>query len=93
MRTKYNKEKKSSPSPSVESLVAGTVPPAEAGPLAPFCAAPFCSYPGHTSDLLDVSWSKNYFILSSSMDKVCVLHMFCAVPFCSYPSHTSDLLD
>ena len=24
---------------------------------------------GHTSDLLDVSWSKNYFILTSSMDK------------------------
>ena len=30
---------------------------------------PFCQYRGHTSDLLDVSWSKNYFILTSSMDK------------------------
>ncbi|XP_074658435.1 WD repeat-containing protein 44-like isoform X2 [Tubulanus polymorphus] len=36
---------------------------------APFVNKPFCMYRGHTADLLDVSWSKNYFILSSSMDK------------------------
>ena len=30
---------------------------------------PFVTYTGHTSDLLDVSWSKNFFILTSSMDK------------------------
>merc|ERR1719397_2041486 len=30
---------------------------------------PFVTYTGHTSDLLDISWSKNYFILTSSMDK------------------------
>ncbi|XP_064638857.1 WD repeat-containing protein 44-like isoform X2 [Lineus longissimus] len=36
---------------------------------APFARKPFCSYRGHTADLLDLSWSKNYFILSSSMDK------------------------
>lgn len=35
----------------------------------PFIKRPFCIYRGHTADLLDVSWSKNYFILSSSMDK------------------------
>lgn len=35
----------------------------------PFMPKPFCMYSGHTSDLLDVSWSKNYFVLSSSMDK------------------------
>lgn len=34
-----------------------------------FMEKPFCTYAGHTSDLLDVSWSKNYFLLSSSMDK------------------------
>nr|NVI79835.1 putative WD repeat-containing protein 44 [Cucujiformia] len=34
-----------------------------------FMPKPFCTYTGHTSDLLDVAWSKNYFILSSSMDK------------------------
>ena len=34
-----------------------------------FMDVPFCQYRGHTSDLLDVSWSKNYFILTSSMDK------------------------
>ncbi|XP_059148415.1 WD repeat-containing protein 44-like isoform X2 [Physella acuta] len=36
---------------------------------APFHRKPFCVYKGHTADLLDISWSKNYFILSSSMDK------------------------
>uniref|UniRef100_A0A2C9JF22 WD repeat-containing protein 44 n=1 Tax=Biomphalaria glabrata TaxID=6526 RepID=A0A2C9JF22_BIOGL len=36
---------------------------------APFRKTPFCVYKGHTADLLDLSWSKNYFILSSSMDK------------------------
>ncbi|ETE71934.1 WD repeat-containing protein 44, partial [Ophiophagus hannah] len=35
----------------------------------PFRQRPFCKYKGHTADLLDLSWSKNYFLLSSSMDK------------------------
>uniref|UniRef100_A0A8C7HZE8 WD repeat-containing protein 44 n=1 Tax=Oncorhynchus kisutch TaxID=8019 RepID=A0A8C7HZE8_ONCKI len=35
----------------------------------PFRQVPFCKYKGHTADLLDLSWSKNYFLLSSSMDK------------------------
>ncbi|XP_066933160.1 WD repeat-containing protein 44-like [Clytia hemisphaerica] len=35
----------------------------------PFKRTPFVSYHGHTSDVLDLSWSKNYFLLSSSMDK------------------------
>ncbi|XP_039750646.1 WD repeat-containing protein 44 isoform X3 [Pararge aegeria] len=74
MRTKYNAEKKSSPTPSQESLAPLAPPPPSPeepplGPAAPFCPKPFCVYSGHTSDLLDVSWSKNYFILSSSMDK------------------------
>jgi len=34
-----------------------------------FMDRPFVTYTGHTSDLLDISWSKNYFILTSSMDK------------------------
>ena len=34
-----------------------------------FMERPFVTYTGHTSDLLDVSWSKNFFILTSSMDK------------------------
>ncbi|CAB3251352.1 unnamed protein product [Arctia plantaginis] len=75
MRTKYNAEQKSSPTPSQESLASLSAPPPSPedqpplGPSAPFCPKPFCVYSGHTSDLLDVSWSKNYFILSSSMDK------------------------
>ncbi|CAH0583278.1 unnamed protein product [Chrysodeixis includens] len=73
MRTKYNAETKSSPTPSQESLASLSArapsPEQATRPSAPFCPKPFCVYSGHTSDLLDVSWSKNYFILSSSMDK------------------------
>lgn len=74
MRTKYNAKQKASPTPSQESLASLAPPPPSPedqplGPSAPFCPKPFCIYSGHTSDLLDVSWSKNNFILSSSMDK------------------------
>ncbi|GBP40293.1 WD repeat-containing protein 44 [Eumeta japonica] len=75
MRKKYNAELKSSPTPSQESLATLAAPPPASedelplGRSAPFCPKPFCVYSGHTSDLLDVSWSKNYFVLSSSMDK------------------------
>lgn len=34
-----------------------------------FCAKPFRVYSGHTADVLDLSWSRNNFLLSSSMDK------------------------
>ncbi|CAK9824217.1 WD repeat-containing protein 44 [Anthophora retusa] len=78
MRAKYNAEKVS-PTPSQESLVSqqsmedpNVVASAFSeieGTKSPFMPKPFCTYTGHTSDLLDVSWSKNYFILSSSMDK------------------------
>ncbi|XP_066252281.1 WD repeat-containing protein 44 isoform X2 [Euwallacea similis] len=79
MRTKYNAEKVS-PTPSQESLASHhstdhsniaaleSLSREEASRLV-FMPRPFCTYSGHTSDLLDVSWSKNYFILSSSMDK------------------------
>ncbi|EEZ99884.1 WD repeat-containing protein 44 [Tribolium castaneum] len=79
MRTKYNAEKVS-PTPSQESLVSHhsgensnlavleAMTSEECGKMM-FMPKPFCTYTGHTSDLLDVSWSKNYFILSSSMDK------------------------
>ena len=78
MRTKYNAEKVS-PTPSQESLVsqqsmedphviASAFNEIE-GTKSPFMPKPFCTYTGHISDLLDVSWSKNYFVLSSSMDK------------------------
>ncbi|KAK0091549.1 hypothetical protein PV326_003048 [Microctonus aethiopoides] len=78
MRTKYNAEKVS-PTPSQESLVSqqsmedpniiAAVMNEIDGTKCPFMPKPFCTYTGHTSDLLDVSWSKNYFVLSSSMDK------------------------
>ncbi|XP_052754457.1 WD repeat-containing protein 44 isoform X3 [Galleria mellonella] len=82
MRTKYNTEQKSSPTPSQESLAtlgaAASTSTSEAlPPSAPFHPRPFCVYAGHTSDLLDVSWSKNYFILSSSMDKTVRLWHIC----------------
>lgn len=86
MRTKYNANEKSSPTPSQESLVShhsvdSVNDPNNTNqndpPCAPFMSKPFCTYVGHTSDLLDVSWSKNYFILSSSMDKTVRLWHIC----------------
>ncbi|XP_037089479.1 WD repeat-containing protein 44-like [Pollicipes pollicipes] len=77
MRTKYSAEKVS-PTPSQESLVSqhsseeplvSVEATSEEEAYAPFMSRPFCKYMGHTADLLDISWSKNYFILSSSMDK------------------------
>lgn len=61
MRTKYNAEKVS-PTPSQESLVSqhSAEDPAmlndPSNEKAPFMSKPFCTYVGHTSDLLDVSW-------------------------------------
>ncbi|TKS83962.1 WD repeat-containing protein 44 [Collichthys lucidus] len=79
MRLKYNTEGRVSPSPSQESLCssksddpgASGVPddPETEDRNAPFRQVPFCKYKGHTADLLDLSWSKNFFLLSSSMDK------------------------
>uniref|UniRef100_A0A4W3HLT9 WD repeat-containing protein 44 n=1 Tax=Callorhinchus milii TaxID=7868 RepID=A0A4W3HLT9_CALMI len=80
MRMKYNTEGRVSPSPSQESLNSSksdtdtgvSLGAEESDPEdknAPFRQHPFCKYKGHTADLLDLSWSKNYFLLSSSMDK------------------------
>ncbi|XP_041076283.1 WD repeat-containing protein 44-like [Polyodon spathula] len=80
MRMKYNTEGRVSPSPSQESLNSSksetdtgvnNVPedPDLDDKSIPFRQQPFCKYKGHTADLLDLSWSKNYFLLSSSMDK------------------------
>ncbi|KAG9282103.1 WD repeat-containing protein 44 [Astyanax mexicanus] len=80
MRIKYNTEGRVSPSPSQESLcssksdteggLGATVEdPDTEDKNVPFRQVPFCKYKSHTADLLDLSWSKNYFLLSSSMDK------------------------
>ncbi|KAI1903611.1 hypothetical protein AGOR_G00028990 [Albula goreensis] len=80
MRMRYNTEGRVSPSPSQESLCSsksdadGGINNTPEDPdtedrNAPFRQVPFCKYKGHTADLLDLSWSKNYFLLSSSMDK------------------------
>jgi WD repeat-containing protein 44 len=73
---KYNVDQKSSPTPSQESLVSHQsyeestqLLQAASSSIGPFVPLPYRTYSGHTSDLLDVSWSKSYFILSSSMDK------------------------
>ncbi|KHJ85720.1 WD domain, G-beta repeat protein, partial [Oesophagostomum dentatum] len=34
-----------------------------------FASKPYAVFKGHTADILDLSWSKNYFILSSGMDR------------------------
>lgn len=73
---KFNADQKSSPTPSQESLVShqsfeesAQIQQAVAYSAGPFVSVPYRTYSGHTSDLLDVSWSKSHFILSSSMDK------------------------
>ncbi|KAG5671766.1 hypothetical protein PVAND_001944 [Polypedilum vanderplanki] len=73
---KFNADQKSSPTPSQESLVShqsfeesAQIQQAVANSTGPFIPLPYRTYSGHTSDLLDVSWSKSHFILSSSMDK------------------------
>ena len=54
-----------SPTPSQESLVSQhsvedpvAMADKESDPRSPFVERPFCTYSAHTSDLLDVSWSK-----------------------------------
>ncbi|KAJ3622623.1 hypothetical protein Zmor_004441, partial [Zophobas morio] len=38
--------------------------------LAPiFCSKPFLTFSGHEMDILDICWSRNYFLLSVSLDK------------------------
>ena len=73
---KFNADQKSSPTPSQESLVShqsfeesAQILQAAANTSGPFVPLPYRTYSGHTSDLLDVSWSKSHFVLSSSMDK------------------------
>lgn len=73
---KFNADQKSSPTPSQESLVShqsfeesAQILQAAANSAGPFISLPYRTYSGHTSDLLDVSFSKSHFILSSSMDK------------------------
>ena len=69
MRSRCNADNKASPTPSQESLVsqhsaeepAGMIPDSESGdPRSPFVERPFCIYSAHTSDVLDISWSKVY---------------------------------
>ena len=47
---------------------AGT-PPSPDSQLAVFENAPHRSYKGHQQDVLDVAWSKSFFLLTASMDK------------------------
>uniref|UniRef100_A0A8C5JY03 WD repeat-containing protein 44 n=1 Tax=Jaculus jaculus TaxID=51337 RepID=A0A8C5JY03_JACJA len=64
MRMKYNTEGRISPSPSQKSLrLCSATEEDPDDKNAPFQQWPFCKYKGHTADLLDLSWSKNYFLL------------------------------
>lgn len=56
-----------------EASAADDAPPSASAssPSHLFHPVPFCQYTAHKSDVLDLSWSlsRNYFLLSSSMDK------------------------
>jgi len=73
MRNRYTSDDhvKTSPTNSYENVISDQMAAASEADKSyqVFMDRPFASYKGHTSDLLDVSWSKNYFILTSSMDK------------------------
>ncbi|XP_059081838.1 WD repeat-containing protein 44-like isoform X2 [Tigriopus californicus] len=71
MRTRYNTDgQKSSPTNSYDVIAdQDALFNTEDKRYHVFNERPFCSYQGHTSDVLDICWSKNYFILTSSMDK------------------------
>lgn len=57
----------------------------------PFYSKPFVVFSGHTSDILDVSWSKNLFLLSASSDKTCRLwHIY--KPECLCTFHHSSII-
>ncbi|CAJ0935163.1 unnamed protein product, partial [Mesorhabditis belari] len=58
------------PSSLEESDITNSNPSEEEnkGPLV-FMAQPFVTLKGHTADVLDLSWSKNNFVLSSGMDR------------------------
>ncbi len=57
----------------------------------PFYSKPFVIFSGHTSDILDVSWSKNLFLLSASSDKTCRLwHIY--KPECLCTFHHSSII-
>ncbi|CAL8119089.1 unnamed protein product [Orchesella dallaii] len=77
MRSK-NTSDKVSPTPSQESIVSQhshhsveemMQASENSDPRAPFVPRPLCVYSGHTADLLDIAWSKSFFLLSSSMDR------------------------
>lgn len=57
-------------SPSVTGTNLSSPTSSSSGPYAPvFNNKPLHEWKGHSSDILDVSWSKNNFLISSSMDK------------------------
>lgn len=53
--------------PSSELITEGNLP--QEDPSKPFYELPICQYRGHKADILDICWSKNFFLLSASMDK------------------------
>ncbi|CAG7818596.1 unnamed protein product [Allacma fusca] len=77
MRSKHTIDKVS-PTPSQESIVSQhshhsaeemMQASENSDPRAPFVPRPLCIYVGHQADLLDIAWSKSFFLLSSSMDR------------------------
>lgn len=73
---------------SHKSSIAGTEQSADKhGPQCTLLAPkPFCVFRGHTADVLDLSWSpRNYFLLSSGMDRTVKLwHLTRAECLCCF---------
>ncbi|RPA85720.1 WD40 repeat-like protein [Ascobolus immersus RN42] len=68
--SKAEREEHESNEEAEESETYGFVPDDATRDNAPvFHTKPYREYIGHTADVLDLSWSKNNFLLSSSMDK------------------------
>ncbi|KAJ2081050.1 hypothetical protein H4R24_002621 [Coemansia sp. RSA 988] len=71
-RTPADAAHAANPAPNASAAATDTAPPAHLHPMHAYELlepVPFRSYVGHSADVLALSWSKNGFLLSASMDR------------------------